>query len=254
MKRKQMKKLSVALGALVLAMMLPMAAMAEAATTATEATAATAAQTTTRGGRGYGKGTDISSLTDEQKATYEQALKLYEDVEDAVLNDLVASGAVAQADVDAYVQCRSDKKSLNELDQSGWTAEQYKAYYEANAKTGDERKAAMQALADAGQLTQEQANALSSTGTSDLWQKLLQNANTNSDIQTAMNTLRQASQTMSKTLKDAGIQGVGHAGFSGQYGVKNSKSTKSSTNSNGKSTQGNTNKGQMQNNGRGNRK
>jgi hypothetical protein len=177
------------------------------------------------GGYGIGGlgcyGVDTSSFTEEQKAAYEGAVALYEQVEDAVLNDLVTGGVVAQADVESYVAQRTARKSLDALDQSGWTADQYKAFYEANAKTGDDRKAAMQALADAGQLTQDQADALSALGQSDLWAKVTQNANTNSAIQTALSTLRQARQTMNQSLNDAGIAAMGRGGMGAGFGIDN---------------------------------
>jgi hypothetical protein len=92
-----------------------------------------------------------------------------------------------------------------DFDPSGWTAQQYKAYYEANAKTGDERKAAMQALVEAGQLTQVQADALCAQAQGNLWATIQKNAGTNSAIQTALSTMRQAQRTLSSTLKKAGI-------------------------------------------------
>lgn len=219
-------KRRVLLLALVLAVAIPIAALAEAAT---QTTADTANTTTAAYGRmngrgrmgGYGMGgmglgcygVDTSSFTEEQKTAYDSAVALYEQVEDSVLLDLVTAGVVAQADVDSYVAQRAAQKSLGELDQSAWTADQYKAFYEANAKTGDDRKAAMQALADAGQLTQAQADALSALGQSDLWTKITQNADTNSTIQTALSTLRQARQTMNNTLSDAGIPTMGKGGM-----------------------------------------
>ena len=227
---KSLKRSAVLL-ALVLAVAIPIAALAE---TATQTTTADTATTTTantatavygrmngRGGMGgYGiggfgcYGVDTSSFTEEQKTAYDSAVTLYEQVEDAVLADLVTGGVVAQADVDTYVAQRTAQKSLDELDQSSWTADQYKAFYEANAKTGDDRTTAMQALADAGQLTQAQADALSALGQSDLWTKINQNASTNSTIQTALSTLWQARQTMNQSLNDAGIAAMGKgAGF-----------------------------------------
>ncbi len=195
---------------------LPLASMAESATQATMASGsntntAVAAKLNGHGGMGRFLGgftQDVSGLTDEQKAAYDSALTLYEQVEDAVLNDLVAANIVTQSDVEEYIKLRTAQKSLGELDQTNWTAGQYKAFYEANAKTGDERKAAMQALADAGQLNQDQANALSAQGETGLWAKIVQNASTNSAIQTAINTMRQANATLTGTLRDAGIEGI----------------------------------------------
>ncbi len=229
-------KRRVMLLALVLAVAIPIAALAEAATQTATATDTTAANTATafygrmngRGGMGgYGMGglglgcygVDTSSFTEEQKTAYDSAVALYEQVEDSVLADLVNAGVVAQADVESYVAQRAAQKSLGELDRSAWTADQYKAFYEANSKTGDDRKAAMQALADAGQLTQAQADALSALGQSDLWTKIMQNANTNSTIQTALATLRQARQTMSKSLSDAGIATMGKGGMGAGFGM-----------------------------------
>ena len=166
---QKMKRVPVLLG-LVLAISIPFTSLAETspqalATTADTTTSATVhVQSLSRGSSGRMIGdynVDTSSLTDEQKTAYESALALYEQVEDAVLSDLMAASIVAQADVDAYTALRAAQKSLSDLDQAAWSAEQYKAFYEANTKTGDKRKAAMQALADAGQLTQAQADALS---------------------------------------------------------------------------------------------
>jgi hypothetical protein len=230
-------KWGVALLALAMAVMIPFMALAEQADQAATADAAAPAAAAEapasatafgpmdgRGGRGFGMmggyGLDTSSLTEAQKTAYDSALALYEQVEDAVLADLVSAGVVAQADVDAYVAQRAAEKSLTELDQSGWTAEQYKTFYEANAKTGDDRVAAMQALADAGQLTQAQADALSAQGQSDLWSKIAQNSNTNSAIQTAISTIRQARQTLNSTLSDAGITGMGKGGMGGGLGMR----------------------------------
>ena len=219
-------KRRVVLLALVLAVAIPIAALAEAATQTTADTANTATavygRMSGRGGMGgYGRGgmglgcygVDTSSFTEEQKTAYDSAVALYEQVEDSVLADLVTGGVVAQTDVERYIAQRAAQKSLDELDQSAWTAEQYKAFYEANAKTGDDRKAAMQALADAGQLTQAQANALSSLGQGDLWAKIIENADTNSTIQTAISTLRQARQMMNKSFSDAGITTMGKGGM-----------------------------------------
>ena len=225
-------KRRVVLLALVLAVAIPIAALTE---TATQTTTADTANTATavygrmsgRGGMGgYGRGgmclgcygVDTSSFTEEQKTAYDSAVALYEQVEDSVLADLVTGGVVAQTDVERYIAQRAAQKSLDELDQSAWTAEQYKAFYEANTKTGDDRKAAMQALADAGQLTQAQANALSSLGQGDLWAKIIENADTNSTIQTAISTLRQARQTMNKSFSDAGITTMGKGGMGFRMG------------------------------------
>jgi hypothetical protein len=212
---KRMKR-GTALLTLALVAALPFASMAEAATsdvsTAAVSKAAVAGRLLGRGGMGRflgGMNVDTSALTDEQKAAYESALSLYVQVEDAVLSDLVDANIVTQSDVDAYIKLRAAQKSLNELDQANWTAEQYKASYEANTKTGGERKAAMQALADAGQLTQDQADALSAQGETGLWAKIAQNANTNSAIETAIGTMRQALATLNSTLRDAGIEGMG---------------------------------------------
>jgi hypothetical protein len=217
--------------ALVLAAIIPFSALATTATDSTSSTTdattqATAPQQAGFGGNGGGPGgnggnggmqgfnngvnsnsADIT-LTDDQQATYDKAVTLYEQIEDAVLADLVSAGVVSQADVDSYTALRQAEKSMDELDQSTWTAAQYKAYYEATAKTGDERKAALQALADAGQLTQAQADAMSAENQTDLWSTISRNASTNSDIQTAMNTMQQARQTLNATLKEAGIQGT----------------------------------------------
>jgi hypothetical protein len=232
-------KSRVALLVLTLAVAIPFAVLAETAaqTTATAGMPSTGAQVNTgmgmfgrmmgHGGTGFGMGgygmggygIDTSSLTEQQKTAYDSAVALYEQVEDSVLNDLVNANVVAQADVDTYHALRTAQKSLAELDQSAWTAEQYKAYYEANAKTGDDRKAAMQALADAGQLTQSQADAMSAQGQSDLWTKIMQNAGTNSVIQTAVSTLRQARQTLNKTLNDAGITVKGNGGMGFGFGM-----------------------------------
>ena len=215
---QKIMKRGTAIAALALAAILPLSSMAESAAQTTPAAAegstnaAVEARVPGRGGLGRFSGAmrvDASQLTQEQKAAYDSAIALYEQVEDAVLSDLAAANIVTQADVDAYVKLRAAQKSLDEMDQTIWTAQQYKAYYEANAKTGDERKAAMQALADAGQLTRDQADALGVQGETGLWAKIIQNANTNSAIQTAVSTMRQALATLNSTLRDAGIEGVG---------------------------------------------
>ncbi len=225
-----------ALIAFVLAAALPLAAFAETATGGAADASAAATMPVQRGGAGtFGNGNaernaDTSAMTDEQKTIYEQAVSLYEGVEDAVLGDLVAGNIVTQADADAYKALREAEKSLNDLDQSAWTAEQYKAYYEANAKTGDERKEAMRALADSGLITQAQADALAAQGQDDLWATVSRNADTNTAIQTALNTLQQARRTMQETLRSAGIttgtgngNGLGGAnpGMGGRPGVSN---------------------------------
>lgn len=224
---QKMKRVPVLLG-LVLAISIPFTSLAETspqalATTADTTTSATVhVQSLSRGSSGRMIGdynVDTSSLTDEQKTAYESALALYEQVEDAVLSDLMAASIVAQADVDAYTALRAAQKSLSDLDQAAWSAEQYKAFYEANTKTGDKRKAAMQALADAGQLTQAQADALSAQGQSDLWTKVAQNASTNSIIKTAISTMQQARQKFTSSLRDAGITGVGKGGMFGSFGI-----------------------------------
>jgi hypothetical protein len=150
-------KRAAAFTALALAAVIPLASMAENAAntdTALPAGASTntavAEQMPGRGMRGCFSGgmaggisgsfqVDASNLTEEQKAAYDSAAALYEQVEDAVLADLVTANVVAKADVDAYITLRTAQKSLAELDKSAWTAQQYKAYYEANARTGDER-------------------------------------------------------------------------------------------------------------------
>ena len=210
--------------ALLVAALVPFAAFAQTNNPAISANADTTAQATMPSGQGSmngqgnmnnpGRGnnmspnmmaTDTQDLTDEQKAVYEKALTLYEQIEDSVLADLVTANVVTQADVDAYIALREADKSLDSLDMSAWTAEQYKGYYEALAQSGDERKVALQALADAGQLTQAQADAISAQGQATLWQTLNQNAATNKTIQIAQNTLQQARQAMNATLRDAGI-------------------------------------------------
>jgi len=206
-----------ALLAIALAAVIPFTGLAETVAQETAPAASTAVATVRaaapgRGGHGFAYGSfslDMSALTEEQKSAYTSAVSLYEQVEDAVLSDLAAAGVVAQSDVDSYIALRTAEKSIASLDQSSWTAQQYKAYYEANAKTGDERKAAMQALVEAGQLTQAQADALSAQGQSCLWAAIQKNAGTNSVIQTALSTMQQAQRTLSSTLKEAGITGMG---------------------------------------------
>ena len=219
--------------AVIVAVLLPFSSLAETASvnsnTATDATTQATApnaqdgngmeNTPSEGGKGMGNSpaqagnapamtdytVDTSNLTDEQNTIYTQAVTLYEQVEDEVLSDLVTAGVVAQADVDTYTALRAAQKTLTDIDKTAWTAQQYKAYYEANAKTGDDRKTAMQALADSGLITQAQADALASENESSLWSTISKNAETNSEIQTALSTMRQAAQTMSETLKNAGI-------------------------------------------------
>lgn len=236
-------KRRVALIALVLAVSIPFVVLAETTgqTTATSAMPLTSmaarGRMNNRSGNGYGMGSygmgnnfmgscafgyfgvDTTSLTDEQKNAYDSAVALYEQVEDAVLSDLVTANVLAQADVDAYHAQRTAQKSLAGLDQTGWTAGQYKAFYEANVKTGDDRKAAMQALTDAGQLTQAQADALSAQGQSDLWTKIARNANTNSAIQTAIAILGQARKTLNNSLRSAGIAFRGNGVMNGGFGM-----------------------------------
>lgn len=224
------RKTGALLLALTLAAMLPLMALAEAATDTAAADATGAATAQTGGGmpqqgggmRGQGMGMQSSqTLTADQQTAYDAALALYRQVEDAVLADLVATGTVTQADVDAYTAQREasgELDGLDGLDTSTWTALQYKAYYEALQKTGEERTAAVQALADAGQLTQAQAEALTSNGTDGLWQRLTSNAGTNTAVQTAVETLHQASQTLRKTLRDAGINGLAKRDSIGSLG------------------------------------
>ncbi len=222
--------------AVALAAVIPFAALAEttaqgAATADVTAGATVRAMMPNRGDHGAAYDNyivDTSSLTEEQKAAYARALALYEQVEDAVLSDLATAGVVAQADVDSYIALRAAEKSKVDFNSSSWTAQQYKAYYEANAKTGDERKAAMQALVEAGQLTQDQADALSAQGQGSLWATIQKNAETNSAIQIALSTMRQAQRTLSSTLKEAGITGLRKGfmpgGMSGAgFGEKNSR-------------------------------
>ena len=242
MTRRNNRKMKWSAGfvALVLAVAIPVLGVAEAtqptapateATTTTPADGTSSATTTQPMGRGNGNGLggygsglggyglDVSGLTDEQKTAYDSAVALYEQVEDQVLQDLVTAGAVTQADVDAYATLRTNRASLCELDQSGWTADQYKAFYEANQKTGDERTASLQALVTAGQLTQAQADALSAVGQDDLWSKIAQNASTNSAIESAFETMRQARQTLTSTLNTAGIESMGKGGMFGGFGM-----------------------------------
>ncbi len=217
-------KRGVTLVAVTMAVMIPFAAFAQ-TTTEAAVTADTTTQATTPGRNmggmsgnngSFSMGTvDTSTLTDEQKTVYEQALTLYEGVEDQVLADLVAASVITQADVDTYTALRAAEKTVTDLDQSAWTAAQYKAYYEANAKTGDERKQAMQVLADAGQLTQEQADALGAQGENDLWNTISANAGTNSAIQQALSTIQQARGTLQETLHNADIYTSGFGGGMG---------------------------------------
>lgn len=223
------KKLGAALLSLVLLLSIPSLAMAEPAQGAQTQDATSGATTRGNGnnngngngnGRGFSRGDGLcdplsgcglnkASLTEAQKTAYDEAMALYESVEDSVLADLTEAGVVAQADVTAYQDQRAACRSLVELDPSAWDADAYKAYYEAVQLTGDARTAALQALADAGRLTQAQADALNAQGQSDLWSRLAQNTGTNSVIESAMTTLRQARQTLNNTLSAAGIQGTG---------------------------------------------
>lgn len=221
--------------AVALAAMIPFAAYAQTNTTGSPAGAsspnAAFAQRSGKGGNDARAGggamfgndaVDTSALTEEQKTVYDQATALYEEIEDQVLSDLVSAGVVTQTDVDDYTALRASEKSLTSLDMSAWTAEQYKAYYEAVQETGEERKAAMQALADAGQITQAQADALSAQGQGNLWSTISQNASTNSAIQTAMSTMRQAYATYRETLNASDIPFAGkdnmRGNMQGQFG------------------------------------
>ncbi|HNW85398.1 MAG TPA: hypothetical protein PLP25_09095 [Candidatus Limiplasma sp.] len=223
------KNLAATALAVLLAAAIPFAAMAETATgtatAAADATSTATSQAMTGNAMGFGRGqgrgaVDLSSLTDDQKTVYNNAVSLYEQIEDAVLADLVNAGVVTQADVDSYTALRKAEKSLSDMDQSAWTAAQLKAYYEATQKTGDDRKAAMQALADAGQLTQDQADALSAENQTNLWATIQQNSSTNTAIQTALSTMQQAREAMTQTLRSAGINGtvdsMGMGGMNGQ--------------------------------------
>ncbi len=218
---KGMRRIGKLLLVLTLAAMVPLVGLAQAGASAADATSSAttpqnAPQAPQSGGQGSTGGggakrisaLDLSTLTEAQRATYDSALTLYRQIEDAVLADLVAAGVVAQTDVDAYVTMRDASGSLGELDMTAWTAAQYKAYYEALQKTGDDRTAALNALVAAGQLTQAQANAINGANANDLWKNLAKNARTNSAIKTALGTLQQAEQTLRKTLRDAGINGL----------------------------------------------
>ena len=241
-KENHSKKWSALFLALMLAAAVPFAAFAE-STAGTDAAVADASASASVPGRfsgfagGFGRGgasLDESTLTDEQKAVYEKATTLYEQIEDAVLADLVTAAVVTQADVDSYTALREAEKSLADLDQSNWTAAQYKAYYEATALTGDARQTALQNLVQAGQLTQAQADALNAENQENLWNRIAQNEKTNSVIQTAMNTLQQARRTMNETLREAGIASVGNG--NGDFGFG-----KDSGNQNGAGPMGNRN-------------
>jgi len=63
----------------------------------------------------------------------------------------------------------------------------------------------MQALADAGPLTQEQADKFSLETQNNLWATLSQNGATNSSVKTAPSTMRQARDAMVRTLHNADI-------------------------------------------------
>lgn len=224
---KRWVKTSAVLVALMLAAVLPMSALAETSTDATTSATTGAANAPSAmqgpgraggfGGPGMNNGTgssmgnqsfDETTLTDDQKAVYEKAKALYEQIEDAVLADLVSEGVVAQADVDLYKSQRASEESMTALDQSSWTAEQFKAYYEASSKSGDERKSAFQALVSAGQLTQAQADALCPENQENLWTQLRANESTNSAIQLAVSTMNQARQAYQQSLRDAGISAM----------------------------------------------
>ena len=238
--------------AVALAAVIPFTGLAETASQETapvDTTAGATIRTTMpeQGGHGFAYGSislDTSALTEEQKSTYTSAVSLYEQVEDAVLSDLVTAGVVAQADVDNYIVLRAAEKSIASLDQSSWSAQQYKAYYEAKAKTGDDRTAAMQALVEAGQLTQAQADSLSAQGHSSLWTAVQKNAGTNSAIQTALSIMQQAKRTLSSTLKDVGITGLNKglmpSGLNGAGHVEMNSRQSMDRNSNGN---GNNNNG-----------
>ncbi len=220
------KKRATVLFALILAATLPVTAFAADATASATSTLPGAMMPSqgqmggNRGNQQIGMGNTDSTtvLTEEQQVVYNDALALYEGVEDEVLKDLVSDGVIAQQDMDDYISLREAQASMDTLDKSNWTAAQYKDYYEAVQKTGDELTAALQALVDAGQLTQAQADVLASRNTTNLWMKIRQNANTNSAIQTALTTMQQALATFRSTLQNAGITGMGTVYGLGQTG------------------------------------
>ncbi len=148
---------------------------------------------------------EFGAMTEEQKAVYDKALALYRGIEDAVLADLVTAGSATQADVDAYKLMRDAATQLDALDTGAWTAAQFKAYYEALQLKGDERKAALQALVDAGQLPQAVANVLSGDKVADLWRTLRKNSRKDAAVQTALSTMTMARDAFIRTLRDAGI-------------------------------------------------
>lgn len=243
--KKSFKRILLVAGVLLLAVMIPLAAMAEQPETEeaameSEMTTESAAQPEAGRaviGKGGMKGTtalNTSELTDEQKAAYEDALKLYEDVEDEVLKDLIEAGALTQEDVDAYQKQRDEKSTDSSVDMSNWTAEQYKAYYEARSLSGDERQQAIDKLVESGQLTQAQADALFMGNTSesaDIHSKIMQSDASISAINKAFSTLKQAQSTFIKTLSENGIM------------------TRGGGMSIGGNTMGRGGKGQMQNGG-----
>ncbi len=227
--------------ALILAAILPVTAFAADATAGATATVSRAMPA--QGQMGGNRGNQINgmvnvdsttALTEEQQAVYNDALALYRGVEVEVLKDLVTAGVIAQQDMDDYVTRCEAQASMDELDTSNWTAAQYKAYYEAVQETGDALTEALQALVDAGQLTQAQADVLASRNSTNLWIKIRQNANTNSSIQTALTTMQQALVTFRSTLQNAGITGMSTVYGLGQMGGGRMDTQQDGTNDNRK--------------------
>lgn len=210
--------------ALVLAMVIPMTVFAETADATASATMgpsgvmagqANGNRTGDRPMDGRGRmnadgqgiyGLDTSTMTEAQKTAYDTAIAQYETTEDAVLAELVTAGKLTQEQVDAHKAHRAAQKMMGSIARATWTQAQSDALDDAYAKTGDERVQALQALVTAGQLTQEQADVLAAGEQSDLWQTAFQN-DEDTALETALDTMRAARDTMQDALRDAGILG-----------------------------------------------
>ncbi len=108
-----------------------------------------------------------AELTEEQRAALEQAQTAQEEAYKAFLAELVTAGIVTQAELDAYNRIAAQRKIAGDIDTMQWTLEKNMTLREALAKSGKEKQDALAAFVTEELLTQEQADALLASTTTE---------------------------------------------------------------------------------------
>lgn len=113
------------------------------------------------------RGQTAADLTEEQRTALEQAQTAQADAYKTFLSELVKAEILSQTELDAYNRVAAQQAIAKGIDTMQWTLEKNMTLREALAKSGKEKQEAIAAFVTEGLLTQEQADALLASSTTE---------------------------------------------------------------------------------------